>query len=190
LYNRFDFSKPLTQDENLQLTGEVVYQFQNPEDDRDRYEGYPFRGMALTHYAGMSGIEDGRNVVAASLPRSDPRAGVFGYDEVASIDEITDGTSNTLMIVGSGELAAPWALGGGGTVRGAREPYFDRLSGFGSRGRKSEGALAVMVDGSVRFISSDIHPTAFRAMCTIHGGETIDVSRWVDTGQLGAEMDR
>jgi len=119
------------------------------------------------------------------LPRSDPRAGVFGYDDVASSDEITDGASNTVMILGSGELASPWALGGGGTVRGAREPYFDPLSGFGSRGRKSAGALAVMADGSVRFISSDIQPSAFRAMCTIHGGETIDISPWVQPENWG-----
>jgi hypothetical protein len=184
LYNAFDFNKPWMDERNLQLTGAIVPEFQNPTDDRKRYKGYPFEGMALTHFVGMSGIEDGRNVVAAALPRSDPRAGIFGYDEVAAIDDISDGTSNTIMIVGSGELASPWALGGGGTVRGARQPYFDRWSGFGSRGRQSEGTLAVMADGSVRFISSDIHPTAFRAMCTIHGQETIDVSRWAEPSDL------
>lgn len=185
LYNQFDFSKPLIDDKNLQLTGVIVPEFQNATDDRRLYEGYPFKGMALTHFVGMSGVEDGRNVVAASLPRADPRAGVFGYDDVASSDEITDGASNTVMILGSGELASPWALGGGGTVRGAREPYFDPLSGFGSRGRKSPGALAVMADGSVRFISADIQPSAFRAMSTIHGGETIDISPWVQSEDWG-----
>ena len=185
LYDKFDFSKEWLEERNLELTGEIVPQFLNPSDPRERYEGYPFKGMALTHFVGMSGVEDRRTVVAASLPRSDPRAGIFGYDEVARREEITDGTSNTIKILGSGELAAPWTLGGGGTIRGAREPYFDRLSGFGSRGRSTEGTLAVMADGSVRFISSDIDPAAFRALCTIRGGETVDVGRWLESADLG-----
>jgi hypothetical protein len=185
LYDKFDFSKEWSDERNLELTGEIVPQFLNPSDPRERYEGYPLKGMALTHFVGMSGIEDRRTVVAASLPRSDPRAGIFGYDGVARREEITDGTSNTIKILGSGELAAPWTLGGGGTIRGAREPYFDRLSGFGSRGRSTEGTLAVMADGSVRFISSDIDPAAFRALCTIRGGETIDIGRWVEPADLG-----
>jgi len=184
LYDAFDFDKPWIAEENLQLTGVIVPEFQNPADGRERYEGYPFGGLALTHFAGMSGVEDGRNVVAASLPRSDPRAGVFGYDEVATAKDITDGTSNTIMIIGSGELASPWTVGGGGTIRGAREPYFDQLSGFGSRGRYSTGAIAVMADGSVRFVSSDVDPGAFRAMCTIHGSDTVDVSKWSKTTDL------
>ena len=76
----------------------------------------------------MSGVEDARNVVAAKLPRSDPRAGVFGYDEVARPEQITDGTSQTIMVVGSGALANPWILGGGATIRGAREPLFRQVS--------------------------------------------------------------
>jgi hypothetical protein len=185
LYDKFDFSRPWMDDRNLQLAGEIVPEFLNPADTRDRYEGYPFKGMALTHFVGMSGVEDRRTVVAASLPRSDPRAGIFGYDDVARPSDITDGTSNTVMVLGSGELASPWMLGGGGTVRGARQPYFDSLSGFGSRGRKSAGTLAVMADGSVRFISADIDPAAFRALCTIRGGESIDLTPWVETADWG-----
>ncbi|MCL4202242.1 MAG: DUF1559 domain-containing protein [Pirellulaceae bacterium] len=185
LYDKFNFSRPWMQEPNLQLAGEIVPEFLNPADTRDRYEGYPFKGMALTHFVGVSGVEDRRTVVAASLPRSDPRAGVFGYDAVARPSDITDGTSNTAMILGSGELASPWMLGGGGTVRGARQPYFDSLSGFGSRGRQSSGTLAVMADGSVRFISAEIDPVAFRALCTIRGGETIDLTPWVETAELG-----
>jgi hypothetical protein len=122
----------------------------------------------------MSGIEDARNVVAAKLPRSDPRAGIFGYDAVATPAEIADGTSNTIMVLGAGELANPWVMGGGATIRGAREPYFDKISGFGSKG--SSGVTVVMADGSVRTISSNISPAVFRALCTIHGAEKIDLA--------------
>jgi hypothetical protein len=176
LYKKFDFKKPWEEDPNEPLTMEVIPAFLNPSDPREKWEGYPFDKKALTHFVGVSGIEDARNVVAAALPRSDPRAGMFGYDGVAKPAEITDGTSQTIMIIGSGELAAPWAIGGGATIRGAREPYFHEITGFGSKGLSKRGAHAAMADGSVRFISSDIDPQVFKAMCTIHGAESIDLS--------------
>jgi hypothetical protein len=176
LYNEFDFKQPWTGGKSLRAATGIVPQFQNPLDDRQRWKGYPFQGLALTHFTGISGIEDKRNVLAAELPRSDPRAGVFGYRGVAKPSEITDGTSNTLMMIGAGELAAPWVQGGGATVRGAREPYFDKLSGFGTRGGSQPGSMAMMADGSVRQIPANIDPKVFRAMCTIHGGETVDLA--------------
>lgn len=176
-YDRIDFSKPMTDDRNIQVGGEVIPAFLNPLDDRERWKGYPFENFALTHFAGMAGIEDSRNVVAATLPRSDPRAGVFGYDEVATPAEITDGTSQTIMVVGTGSLASPWVFGGGATVRGAREPYFDKVSGLGTRNLPQPGTIAVMADGSVRFISSNVDPQVFRAMCTIHGSDSVDLDK-------------
>lgn len=183
IYDKFDFSKSWLDDRNLQLSGELIPQFQNPSDGRQRWTGYPFEKMALTHFVGMSGVEDRRNVVAAKLPRSDPRAGIFGYNSVSKRHEITDGESNTIMLIGSGKLASPWAAGGGATVRGAREPHFDGLTGFGSQGGQA-GAITVMADGSVRHISSAIDPAAFRAMSTIHGGESADVSQWISDATL------
>lgn len=173
-YRKFSLNKPLSDKANLQLCSRIIPEFLNPGDDRTRWEGYPFENFALTHFVGMSGIEDARNVVAAKLPRSDPRAGVFGYDAIATPAEITDGTSNTIMVLGGGELASPWVMGGGATIRGAREPYFDKISGFGSKG--TSGVTVVMADGSVRVISSNINPAVFRALCTIHGAEKIDLA--------------
>jgi hypothetical protein len=175
-YNRFRFDKPLTEGTNMRAATQVIPEFLMPGDDRKTWKGYPFPGLGLTHFAGMSGVEDSRNVVAAKLPRSDPRAGVFGYKEVAKASEITDGTSQTIMIVGSGKLANPWAMGGGATIRGAREPYFDNLSGLGTKG-PSGGSVVVMADGSVRHVSSNVDPKVFRAMCTIHGAESFDLEQ-------------
>jgi len=154
-------------------------EFLNPADDRKVYVGYPYGGLALTHFVGVSGIEDikdGRNFVAAKLPRSDPRAGVFGYEDIAKINEIRDGTSNTIMIIGSGELACPWVQSGGSTIRGARAPYFGELTGFGSKSDRGKGAIAMMADGSVRWISADVDEQVFRAMCTIAGGEAVNAN--------------
>ncbi len=176
LYNEFDFQVPWTDERNARLCTTVVPAFLNPADDRDRWTGLRFRRLALTHFVGMSGVEDGRSVVAAALPRSDPRAGVFGYDEVAKREDIADGTTQTIMIVGSGEIVAPWVQGGGATIRGAREPYFDPLTGFGSRGLAKPGVAVLMADGSTHHLSEDVDPSVFRAMCTIHGADSVDVS--------------
>jgi hypothetical protein len=177
LYDRLNFAQSPTSRGNLQLGATLIAEFLNPLESRQRWKGYPLDGLALTHFAGMSGVEDARNVVAAKLPRSDPRAGVFGYDEVARPSDITDGKSQTIMLVGTGAMASPWILGGGGTVRGAREPLFDKTSGLGTAGVSGGGTLAVMADGSVRQISENVEPRVFKAMSTIHGAESVDVEQ-------------
>ncbi|MFN0017691.1 MAG: DUF1559 domain-containing protein [Pirellulaceae bacterium] len=173
IYDKFDVSKPWGDKQNLQNCAVIIPEFLNPADDRLRWKGYPFENFALTHFVGMSGIEDARNEVAARYERSDPRAGVFGYDAIAAPAEITDGTSNTIMVLGGGELASPWIMGGGATIRGAREPNFDKITGFWSKG--TAGVTVVMADGSVRVVSSKIDPKVFRALCTSHGAEKIDL---------------
>jgi hypothetical protein len=172
-YDKFDLTKPLHDNVNMKFAHILVPEYLVPGNPLQRWDGYPFDHFALTHFVGMSGVEDARNVVAGKFDRTDPRAGVFGYDRIAAPSEITDGTSNTVMVIGIGELANPWVMGGGATIRGARQPYFDKLSGFGSHGQN--GAIAMMADGSVRLISPSVDPAIFRAMCTIHGAETVDL---------------
>ncbi|HZL90177.1 MAG TPA: DUF1559 domain-containing protein [Pirellulaceae bacterium] len=173
IYDKFDLTKPLHDKANMKYGMFLVPEFLVPGNPKQRWDGYPFDHFALTHFVGMSGIEDSRNVVAGKLERSDPRAGVFGYDRIAALSEITDGTSSTIMVIGVGELANPWVMGGGATIRGARQPYFDKLSGFASHGQS--GPITMMADGSVRTISPNIDPAVFRAMCTIHGADTVDL---------------
>ena len=173
IYDKFDLNKPLHDKANMKYGVLLVPEFLVPGNPKQRWDGYPFDHFALTHFVGMSGVEDSRNLVAGKLDRSDPRAGVFGYDRIANMAEITDGTSNTVMVIGVGELANPWVMGGGATIRGARQPYFDKLSGFASHGQN--GPIAMMADGSVRVISPNIDPAVFRAMCTIHGAESVDL---------------
>ncbi len=174
-HSRLKLDKPLTDEANLTVGMLVVPEFLCPLDNRREWKGFPFDGMGLTHFVGMSGVEDARTSCAAKLPRSDPRAGVFGYDEVASERDITDGKSHTIMIVGSGQLASPWLLGGGATIRGAREPLFDGISGLGTKGLPAPGTLTLMADGSVRYVPRTVDPKVFKAMATIHGGETGDL---------------
>jgi hypothetical protein len=177
LYEQFDFNKSFTDGKNLQVGNTIVPEFLNPLDDNHRWRGYPLEGSALTHFVGISGVEDSRNVVAARLPRSDPRAGIFGYDQVARPEEITDGTSHTAMVAGAGALPNPWTFGGGATIRGAREPLFEKTSGLGTKGVPGGGSIVMMADGSVRHVSGNVDPRVFRAMSTIHGAETFDLDQ-------------
>jgi hypothetical protein len=183
LYNKFDFSKPWHNPFNLPYAQTSIPAFLNMADPRTIWNERGIPPMGVTHFAGMSGVEDRRNVVAAQLPRTDPRAGVFGYDRIARVADITDGTSNTILMIGTGELTAAWVLGGGATIRGARQPYFDKFTGFGSRGLPAPGAFVLMADGSARVVSATVDPEIFKAMCTIHGSEQIDLGKVV--GQSG-----
>jgi prepilin-type processing-associated H-X9-DG protein len=102
---------------------------------------------------------------------------------MAKWEEITDGTGQTIMVLGGGELVSPWVQGGGSTVRGARatlvdgQPsYFDALTGFGSKGLSEPGVQVLFADGSVRVISGKVDSKVFRAMCTIHGSDSVDLT--------------
>jgi len=180
VYRKFDFSQTWAMPYNAPYARLVIPAFLNPADSRVTSEGFG-EPLAATHFAGMSGIENGRNEVAAELPRTDPRAGIFGYDKVARFNEITDGQAQTIMMIGTGEVVGAWIQGGGATIRGARQPYFDKFSGFGSRGLKS-GAYVMFADGSARVLSSSVDPEIFKAMCTMHGSEQIDMGKLVGQG--------
>lgn len=177
LYNKFQRDRSWTDPDNLPFARTVIPAFLNPLDPRTVREGLSQGGVGLTHFVGMSGVEDRRNVVAAALPRTDPRAGVFGYDSIAKLADIKDGSSQTIAIIGSGAVVGPWVSGGGATIRGAREPYFDSISGFGSRGLEKPGTYVMFADGSARSLSADIDPSVFKAMCTIGGAEEVDLSK-------------
>ena len=175
-YLKFDFEKSWSDPENIEFTRQVIPQFLNPGDSRQQLRGGLYDGQGATHFVGVSGVEDSRNDVAASWPRTDPRAGVFGYDGIATPEQITDGQSQTIMLIGAGQVIGGWIHGGGATVRGARAPYFDSTTGFGSRGIEGGGAYVLMADGSTRVISSVIDPKLFRALCTTHGAEQVDLA--------------
>ena len=131
--------------------------------------------MGLTHFVGMSGVEEENGPPAATLDRTDPKAGIFGYRGIATPEMITDGQSQTMMMIGSGDLASPWAVGGGATIRGARPNSFAPHFGFGSAGSAEPGAFVLFADGSVRFVSAKVDSQVFRAMSTTHGKDNADL---------------
>ena len=175
LYKKLNPKWPLAHPENSRVNHAVIPEFLNPADPRQQWSGVPYADMGLTHFVGMSGVETEDGPLAATLDRNDPQAGIFGYKQIATPEQITDGLSSTIMMIGSGELASPWAIGGGATIRGARPNSFAPKSGFGSAGGPKPGAYVLFADGSVRFVSADIDQQVFNAMSTTHGKDTVDL---------------
>jgi hypothetical protein len=68
---------------------------------------------------------------APLFSKSDPRAGVFGYDRKTTLADIKDGTATTMMLAESGRVIGSWLQGGPATVRGldpTRRPYTSNLA--------------------------------------------------------------
>lgn len=176
LYERIDFKSDWDKGENLAVANTLVEAFLDPRAEEFRWRGYPFYGMALTHYVGMAGLGADAPNLAPGDPEFDARAGIFGYERATKLEDVTDGAANTIMLISAGEIYGPWIVPGGSTIRGAHKPYFGGMTGFGAPGSKP-GAVAAFADGSLRFLSADIDPKVFEAMCTMRGGEKVALPR-------------
>jgi uncharacterized membrane protein len=172
LAERVDATKGWEAEENreaVNTTLEVLWEPQTLPRVLARLEG-------RTHYVGISGV----GADSAWLPVSHPRAGVFGYGRQTRLQEIRDGTSNTMMVTDTTNNLGPWAAGGTATLRavdpqqrpylGVGRPFGGRLGFPGGRGTQTQVLLA---DGSVRVIHENIKPEVFEALATIAGGEQI-----------------
>ncbi len=147
----------------------------------------------LTHYMGIAGIGEH----AALLPREDPNAGIFGYENTPSDpadrplgirkEDIKDGLTTTMMVVETTYQNGPWAAGGPSTVRGLdpdRQPYLGENCQFGGLHRSAAAQSSwfsypqdtniLFADASVRFVTPSIERGIFEAMATIAGGEQVD----------------
>jgi prepilin-type processing-associated H-X9-DG protein len=116
-------------------------------------------GLCKTSYVAVTGADSTRG------PGS--TRGVIGLDRGLRIDEVVDGTSNTIMVA---EVAdgGPWFAGGTGTAR--------RIDGWIEKKTWSEhagGGNFLFADGSVHFLSSGIDPQTLRDMATAQGLEPV-----------------
>jgi prepilin-type processing-associated H-X9-DG protein len=106
------------------------------------------------------------------LEVGDKGAGIFGYNRGCSFRDITDGTSNTMMVSEAIKDFGGWGVGGKSTVRAlTQKPYINGPDGLGSPWHG--GMHVLMADGSVRFVSENIAPEVLEALSTIAGGEIV-----------------
>ena len=143
----------------------------------------PIESWPRTSYIGIAGVGSD----APSLPLKDARCGVFGYERRTTLEDVKDGTSNTVCILETTMDNGRWASGGHATVRpvdSQQQPCFGQHRPFGMDHRRpflgslhftSEGSLgnAAMLDGSVRTLNPSISPRTLEALATIAGGEEI-----------------
>jgi Protein of unknown function (DUF1559) len=164
IHNMIDFNKAWDDPVNRKAIESQIPTFLNPSADQTAKAVFP-----VTNYIGFAGVgADGPD-----LPVTSPRAGCFGYDRVTRIRDITDGTSNTVMISESSRNPGPWAAGGRPTLRAlTAEPSINGPDGIGDS--HPGGCLMGLADGSVRFISEKIEPKVMKSLVTINGLETID----------------
>jgi prepilin-type processing-associated H-X9-DG protein len=94
--------------------------------------------------------------------------GIIGFDKGLRIDDIVDGTSNTIM-VGEVTDGGPWFAGGVGTARRI-DDWFENKTWSNHPG----GGNFVFADGSLRFLSSNTDLQTLRHLATARGIDEID----------------
>ncbi len=162
-YQKLDFTKGWEDPANVDAVKKSVPVFINPALAAD-----PNAKYGQTHYVGIAGVgKDG-----PMLPVDHKRAGLFGYNRVAGIADVTDGTSNTMGVAEASKDLGPWGAGGPSTIRPlTKKPYINGPDGLG--GVYQGGMNVLILDGSVKFISEKIDPTVLEAISTIAGGEVV-----------------
>ena len=132
-----------------------------------------------TNYVAIAGVDPD----AATLPLKDKRAGVFGFDRAVRLEDIKDGTSNTLLFLETHHETGPWASAKA-TLRGidpddetpvgkGRAFGVDHHVGEWSWRARPGQCVAAMADGSVRTLQATISAEVLSALATIAGGEEI-----------------
>jgi hypothetical protein len=99
------------------------------------------------------------------------KATIFPGAEIIKLQDVTDGTSNTIMVVEAGDAnAVIWTKPDDWQV----DPEPKTAGVFGSHtGIRGTGTDVGFADGSVRFLYETISPRVFRALLTRNGGEVI-----------------
>jgi hypothetical protein len=164
LYDRIDFKKSWDDAANHAAVSTPLVVFINPMIGEQNAGGLP-----VTEYVGLAGVgEDG-----PMLPVTSPKAGVFAYNRVTRIEDIVDGTSNTIMTSECNKDFGSWAAGGRPTIRAlTKKPYIDGPDGLGGQ---PEGVQVGFADGSVRFVSKNVDPQLLERLVTIAGHEQINI---------------
>ncbi|MCA9057236.1 MAG: DUF1559 domain-containing protein, partial [Planctomycetaceae bacterium] len=162
MYDQIDAESGWQSDANAPYRDMTIPVFQNPSQRRGG------ASPSSMDYVGIAGIGPD----AAELENHDPKAGIFGYDRSTGIRDITDGTSNTLMIGDSSRPNLSWMAGGRETIRGfSQSPY---LNGPDEIGSPHAGIVQFLfADGSVRAISVNIDEQVLEGLATKAGGEVI-----------------
>src|SRR5207237_6700062 len=95
LYTKCDLTGPADSTQNRTAGDAYCLVFLCPVSPEEQARMKPYGPVSQLYYVGLAGVGPD----AAALPAGDPRAGVFGYDRRTALSDITDGTSNTIVLM-------------------------------------------------------------------------------------------
>ena len=113
-------------------------------------------------------FEEKTNANGYAVAHFVPNVNLFRDGKPVSMREVTDGTSNTVL---AGQVNANFPAWG--QPDNGRDPAAGFGGGPNAFGGTQGGALVLMMDGSVRFISENINPDVAKAISTPDGGEQV-----------------
>jgi prepilin-type processing-associated H-X9-DG protein len=147
LYERFHLGEPWDSPHNRALLAEMPSEFACP--------GGPGRSAGRTGYRVVVG------------PPTDPYSANTPFEPTRGVDirEITDGTSNTILVFETDALV-PWTKPD--DLHWARGEPPPRLAS-----RHPGGANVLFADGVARFVASTIAPETLEGLLTINGAEVL-----------------
>ena len=149
LYDQYRFDEPWDGPNNIQLLQQMPKVYRHPKADEARV---PF---GHTHYR-----------VFVSRPGAKPSAVFTDGLSGPKMQNIDDGTSNTILIVEAAE-AVPWTM--------PEVLLYDRNQPVPKLGGLFKGYFQVaLADGSVRSFRNDFPEDKLRAWITKDGAETVD----------------
>ena len=175
VYDLFRFDRAFDHADNAVAVAYVLPVFLCPstgEKALDRLESKTKKGLGAIDYGGMYGSGTPNN---GKAPTGGVLCWLYGKDFALSIAQITDGTSNTMIVgedSGRGDGAnGAWADGeniysqdGTINVTQGNELWSDHPGGVNS----------LFCDGAVHFLDESMPLATLRALCTRAGGEVFD----------------
>ncbi len=151
LYDQFDLGKPWDDPVNLPLLKQMPGIYRGPS---------PGRRPIYTSYAGVAG------------PDQFFQGGGLSFGDGVKIQDITDGTANTIGVGAVGrEALIPWTAPQ--DIEIEEHPALGSPDGFDLAGQL--GTPMLLLDGSVRLIPNTTDPDVVLALSTIAGGEVVTV---------------
>jgi prepilin-type N-terminal cleavage/methylation domain-containing protein len=194
LYDRINFNVSAVHSQNFPAAAAIISVYRCPSFSGPLFSADPMYtrlspAMAIRNYAAMGSVDVGGlwlHPDGAIFPRSNTR-----------ITDLRDGSAHTILVTETREeKAAAWIDGGTAAVVARRyddnnaptyagpetslnyKPYF-RYDGaissdYGPSSQHPGGAMHLLGDGSVKFISNNINGFTYDAMVTIAGNEPVD----------------
>ncbi|MBI1324578.1 DUF1559 domain-containing protein [bacterium] len=156
IYEQYRFDEPWDGPNNRKLVDRNPTSYRCPAVRRSRWRFWnePKTDDTLTSYVVLTGDET-----------------PFPASRATKLNEIPDGTSNTMMVVEANrEIAVPWTA-----PRDIAPAEFIRLLNQGKpeSDRHSGGMNVAFADGSVRFLRKQTDRKTLEALSTARGGEKI-----------------